>query len=134
VKGFSREVIEEFSSRHREIVARVGEEASLKSRDVAALDTRQRKQDISRYGEDSLPQTEKDKGRREKPESSPVPSPDRREADVSVTAGKTPVAADYHRVSGEAPEVAVPRSVSPGNSGTAGAGICQGAGGTHRQT
>lgn len=113
VKGFSREVIEEFSSRHREIVARVGEEASLKSRDVAALDTRQRKQDISRYGEDSLPQTEKDKGRREKPESSPVPSPDRREADVSVTAGKTPTAADYHHVSGEAPEVAAPRSVSP---------------------
>ncbi|MFP3499745.1 hypothetical protein SB759_36605, partial [Pseudomonas sp. SIMBA_059] len=28
------------------------EDASLKSRDVAALDTRQRKQDISRYGED----------------------------------------------------------------------------------
>jgi hypothetical protein len=33
-----------------EIVARVGEEASLKAA-MAALDTRQRKQDISRYGE-----------------------------------------------------------------------------------
>lgn len=58
VKGFSREVIEEFSSRHREIVARAGDESSLKSRDVAALDTRQRKQDISRYGEDVTPQAE----------------------------------------------------------------------------
>lgn len=56
VKGFSREVIEEFSSRHREIVARAGEDASLKSRDVAALDTRQRKQDISSYGaNDTVP-------------------------------------------------------------------------------
>ncbi|ADU72059.1 conjugative transfer relaxase/helicase TraI [Pantoea sp. At-9b] len=48
VKGFTGDVLEEFSSRHREISARVGEEASLKSRDVAALDTRRPKQDISR--------------------------------------------------------------------------------------
>lgn len=52
IKGFTEDVLEEFSSRHREIHARAGEDASLKSRDVAALDTRQRKQDISRYGED----------------------------------------------------------------------------------
>ncbi|ORM90098.1 conjugative transfer relaxase/helicase TraI [Pantoea cypripedii] len=48
VKGFTDAVLEEFSSRHREISARVGDEASLKSRDVAALDTRRPKQDISR--------------------------------------------------------------------------------------
>ena len=60
IKGFPEEVLEEFSSRHREISARAGEEASLKSRDVAALDTRQRKQDISRYGEsDGEPRAEK---------------------------------------------------------------------------
>ncbi|QEW34513.1 conjugative transfer relaxase/helicase TraI (plasmid) [Erwinia billingiae] len=60
VKGFSDEVLDAFSSRHSEIHARVGDEASLKSRDVAALDTRQRKQDISRYGEDTaaVPATE----------------------------------------------------------------------------
>ncbi|MGF6477304.1 conjugative relaxase-like TrwC/TraI family protein [Pantoea dispersa] len=52
IKGFTDAVLDEFSSRHREIHARAGEDASLKSRDVAALDTRQRKQDISRYGED----------------------------------------------------------------------------------
>ncbi|HCR0227202.1 conjugative relaxase-like TrwC/TraI family protein [Pantoea sp. AN62] len=52
IKGFTEAVLDEFSSRHREIHARAGEDASLKSRDVAALDTRQRKQDISRYGED----------------------------------------------------------------------------------
>lgn len=50
IKGFTDAVLDEFSSRHREIHARAGEDASLKSRDVAALDTRQRKQDISRYG------------------------------------------------------------------------------------
>ncbi|PPC67015.1 hypothetical protein C1Y42_22950 [Pantoea sp. ICBG 985] len=33
---------------------RAGEDASLKSRDVAALDTRQRKQDISQYGADEM--------------------------------------------------------------------------------
>ena len=74
VKGFSREVIEEFSSRHREIVAGAGEDASLKSRDVAALDTRQRKQDISRYGgEEPAPVSPQ-------PEPSPardLPVPDR---------------------------------------------------------
>ncbi|PQK95191.1 conjugal transfer protein TraI [Pantoea ananatis] len=53
VKGFSEEVLDGFSSRHREILARVGEDASLRSRDVAALDTRQRKQDISRYRDES---------------------------------------------------------------------------------
>lgn len=52
IKGFTEEVLDEFSSRHREINARAGEDASLKSRDIAALDTRQRKQDISRYGEE----------------------------------------------------------------------------------
>ena len=50
IKGFPEAVLEEFSSRHREIAAQVGDEASLKSRDVAALDTRQKKVDISRYG------------------------------------------------------------------------------------
>lgn len=52
IQGFTDDVLDEFSSRHREINARAGEDASLKSRDVAALDTRQRKQDISRYGGD----------------------------------------------------------------------------------
>jgi len=52
IKGFPETVLEEFSSRHREIAAQVGDEASLKSRDVAALDTRQKKVDISRYGLD----------------------------------------------------------------------------------
>ncbi|WP_275234944.1 MobF family relaxase [Pantoea ananatis] len=51
VKGFTETVLEEFSSRHREIRGSVGEDASLKSRDVAALDTRQRKQSLDRYGE-----------------------------------------------------------------------------------
>ncbi|MEA9392710.1 conjugative transfer relaxase/helicase TraI [Acerihabitans sp. TG2] len=50
IKGFPEEVLEEFSSRHREIHSQVGNESSLKSRDVAALDTRQKKVDISRYG------------------------------------------------------------------------------------
>ncbi|ASN18264.1 conjugal transfer protein TraI (plasmid) [Pantoea ananatis] len=54
VKGFTETVLEEFSSRHREIHLSVGEEASLKSRDVAALDTRQRKQSLDRYGEDDV--------------------------------------------------------------------------------
>ncbi|WP_261658256.1 relaxase domain-containing protein, partial [Erwinia mallotivora] len=40
VKGFTDDVLDAFSSRHREIHARVGDDASLKSRDVAALDTR----------------------------------------------------------------------------------------------
>lgn len=52
IKGFPEAVLEEFSSRHREIAAQVGDDASLKSRDVAALDTRQKKVDISRYGLD----------------------------------------------------------------------------------
>jgi len=52
VKAFPEAVLEEFSSRHREIHTQVGDEASLKSRDVAALDTRQKKVDISRYGLD----------------------------------------------------------------------------------
>ncbi|HAU5565803.1 TPA: conjugative relaxase [Serratia fonticola] len=74
VKGFSREVIEEFSSRHREIVAGAGEDGSLKSRDVAALDTRQRKQDISRYGgEESAPV----RPQPEPPASPLSPGPDR---------------------------------------------------------
>ncbi|MCH9300014.1 MobF family relaxase [Pantoea allii] len=51
VKGFTESVLEELSSRHREIRGSVGEDASLKSRDVAALDTRQRKQSLDRYGE-----------------------------------------------------------------------------------
>ncbi|WP_324022105.1 conjugative relaxase (plasmid) [Pantoea sp. JZ29] len=51
VKGFTETVLEEFSSRHREIHGSVGEDASLKSRDVAALDSRQRKQSLDRYGE-----------------------------------------------------------------------------------
>ena len=74
IKGFTDAVLDEFSSRHREIHARAGEDASLKSRDVAALDTRQRKQDISRYGgEEPAPV-------RPQPEPSPardLPVPDR---------------------------------------------------------
>lgn len=69
IKGFTEAVLEEFSSRHREIHARAGDDASLKSRDVAALDTRQRKQDISRYGGDEAATG------RTRPESSSIPVP-----------------------------------------------------------
>ena len=86
VKGFSREIIEEFSSRHREIVAGAGEDGSLKSRDVAALDTRQRKQDISRYGgEQTVPVH-----RQSEPSPPDSPEPDR----SAATAEKAPATAE----------------------------------------
>ncbi|WP_264272113.1 MobF family relaxase, partial [Pantoea ananatis] len=70
VKGFTETVLEEFSSRHREIHGSVGEDASLKSRDVAALDTRQRKQSLDRYGEgDTLPGKSPEEVRRHGPDA-----------------------------------------------------------------
>ncbi|HCM9429379.1 TPA: conjugative transfer relaxase/helicase TraI [Enterobacter hormaechei subsp. xiangfangensis] len=48
IKGVPEEVREEFSSRGKEIKAAVGAEATLRSRDVAAKDTRQAKVDPSR--------------------------------------------------------------------------------------
>lgn len=71
IKGFPEAVLEEFSSRHREISAQVGDEASLKSRDVAALDTRQKKVDISRYGLDEAAA----QGARTSADARNVPSP-----------------------------------------------------------
>lgn len=95
VKGFSDEVLDAFSSRHREIHARVGDEASLKSRDVAALDTRQRKQDISRYGEDTaaVPATEALTRTRAQPEAgvSREDGPDGRAGTIPGPAKETPI-------------------------------------------
>ena len=48
IKGVPEEVREEFSSRGKEIEGAVGAEATLRSRDVAAKDTRQAKVDPSR--------------------------------------------------------------------------------------
>lgn len=48
IKGVPEEVREEFSSRGREIQGAIGAEATLRSRDVAAKDTRQAKTDPSR--------------------------------------------------------------------------------------
>lgn len=48
IKGVPEEVLEEFSSRGREIQGAIGAEATLRSRDVAAKDTRQAKTDPSR--------------------------------------------------------------------------------------
>lgn len=94
IKGFPEAVLEEFSSRHREISAQVGDEASLKSRDVAALDTRQKKVDISRYGLDEAAaqgaRTSAD------PRNVPSPVPERQDlpSDPAIEVGgaeKTPV-------------------------------------------
>ncbi|MBD8108942.1 MobF family relaxase [Erwinia persicina] len=43
IKGIPDTVLEAFSTRHHELTSAVGEDASLKSRDVAALDTRRAK-------------------------------------------------------------------------------------------
>lgn len=43
IKGVPDRVLEAFSTRHHEVASAVGEDASLKSRDVAALDTRRAK-------------------------------------------------------------------------------------------
>ncbi|MDE8558907.1 MobF family relaxase [Pantoea vagans] len=108
IKGFTEAVLDEFSSRHREIHARAGEDASLKSRDVAALDTRQRKQDISRYGgEEAAPG-------RTRPESSvvPVPAEPVPERAAAVT-DKTPATADKETLAPSAEDKDVPAERGP---------------------
>ncbi|MBK5017670.1 MobF family relaxase [Pantoea sp. S62] len=108
IKGFTEAVLDEFSSRHREIHARAGEDASLKSRDVAALDTRQRKQDISRYGED-----EAAPGRtRPKSSSIPVqaePAPER----AAAVTDKTPATADKETSAPSAEDKDLPAERGP---------------------
>ena len=52
IKGMPAEVLAEFSTRSREIREAVGDEASLKSRDKAALDTRQAKRAPQYYEPD----------------------------------------------------------------------------------
>ncbi|MEN4564371.1 MobF family relaxase [Pantoea agglomerans] len=110
IKGFTEAVLDEFSSRHREIHARAGEDASLKSRDVAALDTRQRKQDISRYGEDEAAPE------RSRPESSVVPVPAEPgpvpERAAAVT-DKTPGTADKETSAPSAEDKDVPAEPEP---------------------
>ncbi|MEN4624267.1 MobF family relaxase [Pantoea agglomerans] len=110
IKGFTEAVLDEFSSRHREIHARAGEDASLKSRDVAALDTRQRKQDISRYGEDEAAPE------RSWPESSVVPVPAEPgpvpERAAAVT-DKTPGTADKETSAPSADDKDVPAEPEP---------------------
>lgn len=104
IKGFTEAVLDEFSSRHREIHARAGEDASLKSRDVAALDTRQRKQDISRYGEDEgAPE-------RTRPESSSIPVQAERAAAVTE---KIPATADKETSAPSAEDKDVPAEPEP---------------------
>ncbi|KAF6677106.1 MobF family relaxase [Pantoea sp. EKM20T] len=104
IKGFTEAVLDEFSSRHREIHARAGEDASLKSRDVAALDTRQRKQDISRYGEDEgAPE-------RTWPESSSIPVQAERAAAVTE---KIPATADKETLAPSAEDKDVPAEPEP---------------------
>ncbi|WP_437615455.1 MobF family relaxase [Erwinia sp. V71] len=49
IAGVPRDVLDNFSSRHAEIMGAAGPDASLKSRDVAALDTRQSKRAPAYY-------------------------------------------------------------------------------------
>ncbi|MEN4610241.1 MobF family relaxase [Pantoea agglomerans] len=108
IKGFTEAVLDEFSSRHREIHARAGEDASLKSRDVAALDTRQRKQDISRYGED------KGATGRSRPESSVVPVPAEPVLERAAPAtDKIPEKADKEPLTPSAQDKDVPAEPAP---------------------
>ncbi|MSE13740.1 conjugative relaxase [Pantoea agglomerans] len=110
IKGFTEEVLEEFSSRHREIHARAGEDASLKSRDVAALDTRQRKQDISRYGEDeTVPVRTRTEPSAISVPAAPVPE------HVVATTGKAAATADKEPATPSAQDKNVP-IVRPGPS------------------
>jgi len=108
IKGFTEAVLDEFSSRHREIHARAGEDASLKSRDVAALDTRQRKQDISRYGEDEAAPG------RSRPESSSIPEQAEPAPAHGMTAtGKVPETADKVPLTAPAQEKNGPAEPEP---------------------
>ncbi|WP_336749832.1 MobF family relaxase [Pantoea vagans] len=108
IKGFTEAVLDEFSSRHREIHARAGEDASLKSRDVAALDTRQRKQDISRYGDD-----EAGTGRT-RPESSSIPLQAGPAPAHEVTAtGEVPGTADKEPLAPSAQDKDGPAELGP---------------------
>lgn len=131
VKGFTETVLEEFSSRHREIHGSVGEDASLKSRDVAALDTRQRKQSLDRYGEgDTLPgkspeevrwhgpdtvspeREGKEKGGEPQPESGPAEVASGKNAETPVKT-RAPDATDRHP---DVQQKAGPDSVSAGKA------------------
>jgi len=72
IKGIPDTVLEAFSTRHHELVSAVGEDASLKSRDVAALDTRKAKRAPEYYepGEPAprqMPETVRDTGRQSVP-------------------------------------------------------------------
>ncbi|WP_336794880.1 MobF family relaxase [Pantoea anthophila] len=106
IKGFTEAVLDEFSSRHREIHARAGEDASLKSRDVAALDTRQRKQDISRYGEEDVAPG------RTRPESSSI-SVQAEPAHEVTAAAKVPETADKEPLVPSAQDKDVPAERGP---------------------
>ncbi|WP_407437659.1 conjugative transfer relaxase/helicase TraI [Lelliottia sp.] len=122
IKGVPEDVRDEFSSRGREIQGAIGAEATLRSRDVAAKDTRQAKVDPSRlrlmdrwlnqmkdkgydlkaYQESVVP---RDAGQREAampPERVP-PAPTVRTVPESITPEKTPLTE-------KAPE---PQDVSP---------------------
>ncbi|MEN4718090.1 MobF family relaxase [Pantoea agglomerans] len=104
IKGFTEAVLDEFSSRHREIHARAGEDASLKSRDVAALDTRQRKQDISRYGEDEgAPERSRPESASIPVQAEPAPAYEMTvTGKVSATADKEPLTAPAQEKNGPA--------------------------------
>jgi len=104
IKGFTEAVLDEFSSRHREIHARAGEDASLKSRDVAALDTRQRKQDISRYGEDEgAPERTRPESASIPVQAEPAPAYEMTvTGKVSATADKEPLTAPAQEKNGPA--------------------------------
>jgi len=133
VKGFTESVLEEFSSRHREIRGSVGDDASLKSRDVAALDTRKRKQSLDHYGEgDTLPgkspeeitrhwpdavSPERDgkaKGGEQQPESGPTVVASGKNAEIPVKS-RMPDATERHP---DVKQKAGPDSVSAGKAAT----------------
>lgn len=74
IKGIPDTVLEAFSTRHHEVTSAVGEDASLKSRDVAALDTRQAKR-VPDYYEPDEPAPYQDPGAaRDDDRRMPVPS------------------------------------------------------------
>ncbi|MGP2446666.1 MobF family relaxase [Pantoea ananatis] len=129
VKGFTETVLEEFSSRHREIHGSVGEDASLKSRDVAALDTRQRKQSLDRYGDgDTQPRKSPEevtrygpggvspereaKGGEPQPESGPTEVASGKNAEIPVKT-RVPDATERHP---DVQQKAGPDSVSAGKA------------------
>ncbi len=134
VKGFTETVLEEFSSRHMEISGSVGEDASLKSRDVAALDTRQRKQSLDRYGEgDTLPAKSPDGVMRHgpdrmagggvlQPESGQTEVASSKNTEILVNArapGATERHTDVHQKAGPGADAAGKPAPEPEQAGTA---------------